>query len=73
MQNQRLVLAPEHYRFFDLHLNNEEIMKILREKHGAMLKLEKLLGQQKLSEFWERKDVRDRLFNRNCKKICILI
>ncbi|KAI3420075.1 polynucleotide adenylyltransferase [Globodera pallida] len=69
-KNQLKVLANEHLSFFISHIEkcaeNDELLHILREKHGAMFKLRILLGgKSNMKNLWDMPKVRSKLHNQN--------
>lgn len=69
----RKALSNGHLKFLKSYLKNiakdesDEIVQILREKIGAMLRIQNLLTGQGMFDIWNNEpEIREKLINRNC-------
>ncbi|KAL3072942.1 hypothetical protein niasHS_017916 [Heterodera schachtii] len=69
-RNQMKVLGAEHFNYLTAFIENakekDELLQILREKHGALYRLRLLVGGKNvIQRMWEMPKIRNKLLNRN--------
>ncbi|KAL3089690.1 hypothetical protein niasHT_020469 [Heterodera trifolii] len=69
-RNQLKVLGAEHFNYLTAFIENakekDELLQILREKHGALYRLRLLVGgKNAIQRMWEMPMIRNKLLNRN--------
>lgn len=70
-------LTEMHFNFLLKFLANcssdHQVVQLLWQKVGTFVPLQKLLGDTYLYKLWNHQEIREKLLNRKCKNVIVLI